>query len=47
MACETHLRSHIVVVIDDLEQVQMGILPTGHAASMYAFEYCEGSERIA
>jgi len=36
MGCETHLTSYIVVVTDDLEQVPMGILPTGHTTSVYA-----------
>jgi len=47
MACETYIPSHMVVVTNDLEQVPMGILSTGHTASMHAFEYHEGFERIA
>jgi len=46
VACETLLQSHVVLT-NDLEQVPMGILPTGHTASVYAFEYYEGFERIA
>jgi hypothetical protein len=34
-----------VHIADSLEQVSVGVLPTGHASSMYALEHPQGFER--
>jgi hypothetical protein len=38
---------YLLIVADCLAKVSMGVLPTGHAPSMYSCKYSQGTERTA
>ena len=47
VACKISRSPYLIVIIHDVGQVPVGVLPVGHPSSMHAIEYSEISERIA